>query len=173
MNKKQIVLIGLIIVVALPFVYGEEDSLIPKWIKPIASFWVEGSITDEKFIEVLKFLIDHEVIVIQGYGKIDIQEEEIIPMVFSLSIDKETYTINEIVQVSGTLPDNDVESISFLLKSPNNMIVTIFSITTDTSGEYLKSLQLHEKLMTENGDYILEAHYKNEKIETIIRYNVN
>ena len=41
-----------------------EESLIPSWIKSIASFWVDGKIGDQEFIQALQYLVKERVLVI-------------------------------------------------------------------------------------------------------------
>jgi len=159
----------------LPLVYGQEESLIPDWIKAVAIYWIEGSITDEKFIEVLEFLIEHEVIVISGYGKI---VEEVIPdkvevsSILTLATDKDVYSKGETMQISGTLPDYGSKQITFMLISPDNMIVTIGNILPDGNWNYSTTIKLVHNAIDKTGDYVLRLKYNAETVEKTISIGV-
>lgn len=160
----------------IPVLAQESDNdVIPAWIKGVAVYWIEGSITDEKFVEVLQFLIEHEVIKIEGYGKIDIQEEEIIPMVFSLTIDKDAYTTNEKIIINGTLPNDDVaDVIVMMIRSVDEVGVDMMMVTNDKSGEYETYLTagIH-KVMLDDGEYYIRAQYQGERLTKTFTFTAN
>jgi len=173
---KKILLLTLFLPLLLIPVYAQEsEPLIPSWIKDMTAFWVEGSITDEKFVEILEFLIEHEVITIEGYGKIDIQEEVILPMVFSLTIDKDAYTTNEKIIINGTLPNDDVaDVIVMMIRSVDEVGVDMMMVTNDKSGEYETYLTagIHE-VMLEDGDYYIRAQYQGERLTKTFTFTAN
>lgn len=179
MDKTQTALIVLVlsisVIISPTLIYGQEESLIPEWIKPIASYWIEGSITDEKFIEVLEFLIEHEVIVIPGYGKIDIQGKGISPMAFSLTTDKDAYTTNERIIISGTLPnDNVADVIVMMIRSVDEVGADMMMVTNDKSGKYETYLTagIHEAML-EDGEYYIRAQYQGERLTKTFTFTAN
>lgn len=148
--KKSLILasfIAGIILISIPSITAQSESgEIPSWIKGIASFWVEGNITDEEFVEVLEFLIENEVIVIEGYGKIDIPPEDIPSMEspeeavgLTLELDKEIYNVGDKIIITGTVVENEI-SVSLVIVDYYNKMVSIFNVdpSNDTySSEYI------------------------------------
>ena len=154
-------------------VFGEEFQ-IPEWVKGIASFWVEGNISDAEFGKAIQFLFEHEIIQIEGYGKIDILEKESISVSLVVATDKEIYTTNEKMEINGTLQNNEEGNIVILLINPDNEIVTIKQIPHNGSGEFTTSIVVGiQPAMIEDGNYILRVQYQGEKVETTISYNVS
>ena len=46
-------------------VFAEDaEFVIPAWVKDIAKFWYQGSIDDDTFIGTLKYLIQHEILIL-------------------------------------------------------------------------------------------------------------
>ena len=46
-------------------VFAEDGKfVIPKWVKDVAKYWHEGSIDDDTFIGTLKYLIQHEILIL-------------------------------------------------------------------------------------------------------------
>lgn len=164
----------LIVAVLIPSVMAQSESNeIPSWIKGVANFWVEGGIDDGEFIEALVFLLENEIIEIPGYGKIIIPEEETKLMALTINTDKETYTIEKKMEVSGTVPNNEGDTIVLLFLSPSDNIVSIKHINSNDSGEYFTSVDIGGDLMIENGSYIIRVQYQGEKIEQAIIFNGN
>ena len=172
MNQIQsmILIVFAIMLVTIP-AYGEEYE-IPEWVKGIASFWVEGNISDEEFAEAIKFLLEQKIIQIEGYGKVNIIEEEILPMELTVTTDKDIYNIGDKMEISGTRPNNNQDSISILFLTPENMIASMKGFTVNGSGEYSTSLKIGGTTMTNSGDYILRIKYDSKFIEKIIQINV-
>ena len=102
-----LIIVGVIFVGVFGVSYAQESNNIPSynipnWFKSTASWWVEGQITDDEFGEALTDLIDNEIIVIEGYGKIDILEEQIENiMELTVSTDKKLYIDGETIHISG------------------------------------------------------------------------
>ena len=145
---KKILLFTLFLPLILIPIYAQEsENIIPSWIKGVAAFWVEGNITDEKFIEVLEFLIENEVIQIEGYGKIDILEEKSTNMELTVTTDKESYTVDDKMNISGTLPNNELDTIVILLISPSDNLVIIKDVQSTGNGEFSIGVNLVEELM--------------------------
>ncbi len=69
----------------------ESENKIPNWFKNPTSWWLEGSITDDDYIELIKNLLEDEIIVIEGYGKIINQTNISLPMELTVSTDKKLY----------------------------------------------------------------------------------
>jgi len=91
-------------------------------------------------------------------------------MVLSIITDKETYVTGEKMEISGTLPNNEQDSIVILLVSPSNNLVIIKNINANGSGEYLTSIELIEALMHEDGNYISRIKYQGEQVEKITSF---
>ena len=74
MAKKTSVMRILILPVVAVFAVGffassdafaqDAEFVIPAWIKDVAKFWHEGSIDDDTFIGTLKYLIQHEILIL-------------------------------------------------------------------------------------------------------------
>ena len=46
-------------------VFAEDtESVIPNWIKDVAKYWYENNIDDDTFIGTLKYLIQHEILIL-------------------------------------------------------------------------------------------------------------
>lgn len=94
-------------------------------------------------------------------------------MVFTVTTDKESYVGNETMIVSGTLPDYGSSSVTFMLTSPSNMIVSISNAISDGNGNYSTTMTLGMSTMNESGTYTLVATYQGEKVQTTIEYSIN
>lgn len=165
-----LIIVGVIGALSVPVFAEDGTDEIPEWIKDVTVLWVDGHVSDEKFVQILEFLIEHEIIQISGYGKIDIQEEETIHMELTVTTNKSTYEVGEKMEISGTLPNNEEDPIVILFLSPDNMIVSIKNINTNGSGEYLTSIELVEALMHEDGNYIIRIKYQGEQVEKTISF---
>ena len=55
----------------------EFDYIIPHWIKNNAAWWSDGIITDSEFLTAIEFLIENDIIKIQGIIKNSESSEEI------------------------------------------------------------------------------------------------
>jgi hypothetical protein len=49
-----------------PVLNKDNESIIPQWVKNNAKWWSEGVITDSEFITSIEFLIEHDIMKIQG-----------------------------------------------------------------------------------------------------------
>jgi len=180
--KKQILstvsiaaIVG-IILISVPNISAQSDNEeIPSWIKIIAGSWYKGEVSDTTFLNAMTSLIDSEIIVIPGYGKIDIQEEEILPMAFTLTTDKDTYTTNERVIINGTLPNNDIaDVVVMMIRSTDEIGVDMMMVTNDKSGTYETYLTagIHD-VMLEDGEYYIRAQYQGEILTKTFTFTVN
>ncbi len=59
-----LVLFGFIIsgVVLSSFVFAQEESQIPTWIKTAVGFWVNDQITDDEFLHAIEYFVENEMI---------------------------------------------------------------------------------------------------------------
>jgi len=59
-----LVLFGFIIsgVVLSSFVFAQEESKIPTWIKTAVGFWVNDQITDDEFLHAIEYFVENEMI---------------------------------------------------------------------------------------------------------------
>jgi len=64
---------------AEPIQNKEFDSIIPHWIKNNAAWWSNGIITDSEFLTAIEFLIENDIIKIQGIIK-NSESSEVIPL---------------------------------------------------------------------------------------------
>jgi len=91
----------------------------------------------------------------------------------SVSTDLELYGNGATVVISGNIKNYDSSSghgLTFLIKSPDNNIVTIGQLTPSSDGSFEKTLVAGGPLWKLAGDYIVEFHYGAETGETIINY---
>ena len=69
-SKMRILILPVVAVFAVGFfassdVFAEDEKfVIPKWVKDVAKYWHEGSIDDDTFIGTLKYLIQHEILIL-------------------------------------------------------------------------------------------------------------
>jgi len=161
-----------IILISVPSISAQSDDSIPSWIKVVAGAWSENEITDSEYRDAMTFLIEHEIITIPGYGKI--VEESVIEedVILTLTTDKESYVRDEIMIVSGTLPDYGSNSVTLMLTDPNNMIMSMKNVISDGDGAYSMDMRLDSDIMKESGTYTLTSNYKGEKVQTTIEYSV-
>ena len=66
MIPKMMFLAFFILMLIVPVYAQESDSKIPEWVKPIAAWWVEGTLPDEAFIEAVTFLAENNIIQINS-----------------------------------------------------------------------------------------------------------
>lgn len=58
----SVLLIGLVLGISINA--SAQESIIPTWIKNTAKFWVEGKISDQEFLQAIKFLIENRVLIV-------------------------------------------------------------------------------------------------------------
>jgi len=63
---------------AEPIQNKEFDSIIPQWIKNNAAWWSDGTITDSEFLTAIEFLIENDIMKIQGVVK-NSESSDVIP----------------------------------------------------------------------------------------------
>ena len=62
------VLVVLVVISTIPTVFSDSlrgELTIPDWIKNTAGWWADGQIDDAAFLQVLEFLINEEIIIVQ------------------------------------------------------------------------------------------------------------
>ena len=64
---------------AEPIQNKEFDSIIPQWIKNNAAWWSDGTITDSEFLTAIEFLIENDIMKIQGVVK-NSESSDVIPL---------------------------------------------------------------------------------------------
>jgi len=94
-------------------------------------------------------------------------------MVFTVTTDKESYVGDEVMIVSGTLPDYGSSTITLMMISPDNMIVSIGSVISDGNGNYSKDILFNTALMNEDGTYKITVNYQGENISITFEYSVD
>lgn len=179
MNKNEKILtisviISIMIVLSTPSVIAQSESdVIPSWVKGVANFWVEGNITDSEFIEAIKFLIESEIIVIDGYEKMINTKNsiELQVMILTVITDKETYQTNEPIIISGTVPNNNSGTVTIIIINSSGNIMTITQVSSTSSGTYTKTILTENSSGLSNGMYKVQVQYDSEKIETSFSLN--
>lgn len=58
----SVLLIGLVIGMSINA--SAQESIIPSWIKNTAKFWIEGKISDQEFLQAIKFLIENRILIV-------------------------------------------------------------------------------------------------------------
>jgi len=56
-------------------IYAQEQT-IPKWIKGVAKFWVEGEVNDQEFIQALQWMIDNGILRVSPQTELEKQLEQ-------------------------------------------------------------------------------------------------
>lgn len=63
MKTRQIIILSALVLL-IPFSIVSATQ-IPEWVKGVASFWVEGNISDEEFGKAISFLIENDIIQVE------------------------------------------------------------------------------------------------------------
>jgi len=170
---KKLLFLLLLPVLLIP-VYAQEESEeneIPVWVKAIFGYYVEGLIDDTELIEAIEFLIESEIIVIEGYGKIINIEEPIDPQPMTLTVntDQETYQQGDTIEISGTVPNNNSDTVTIMMVTPDNLILTIQQVSSTLDGTYYDDIKTEN--IVEYGEYTINIQYDGEKIKKKITIN--
>ena len=93
----------------------------------------------------------------------------------SVSSDTEIYSNGATVKISGSIKDydpltNSGKAITFILKSPENNLVTIGQFSPRSDGSFENTFVAGGPLWKLNGDYTLEFHHGADKSEITINY---
>jgi len=176
MNKiilPTILLLSIITIIGISTVYADEHETIPSWIKVVAGAWYEDKITDSEYRDAMTFLIEYEIIVIPGYGKIaDIDIPEIRDDdELGITTDKDSYIYGETMHISGTLPDYGSDTIVLQIINPDNEMVSMFTIVSDGKGNFSKDLKLEIPSMLQTAKYVIQCKYQGETVEIEFEYS--
>jgi len=80
MNTKRAYLIPVIALSLLAgfFIVGAsaQEQSIPKWIKGVAKFWVEGEVSDQEFVQALQWMIDNGILRVSPQTELEKQLEQ-------------------------------------------------------------------------------------------------
>jgi len=76
-NRKTAIIIGLLLISAtgIPLTISAQTGSIPDWIKNTASFWANGQISDDEFINAMEFLIGSGIIKVPGVEVLETEQE--------------------------------------------------------------------------------------------------
>ena len=74
------------------------------------------------------------------------------------------------MNISGTLPNNELDTIVILLISPSNNLVIIKDVQSTGNGEFSIGVNLVEELMKEDGDYTIRVKFQSEPVEKTISF---
>ena len=93
----------------------------------------------------------------------------------SVSSNTEIYSNGATVKITGNIKDydpliNSGKAITFILKSPENNLVTIGQFTPRSDGSFENTFVAGGPLWKLNGDYTLEFHHGADKSEITINY---
>ena len=78
MNKTTLVFLAITLVTAVglgAIAYAQSEE-IPKWVKEVAQFWVDGQISDSEFIEAIEFLVNAGIIKISESKEVSNSESK-------------------------------------------------------------------------------------------------
>lgn len=172
---KRLLILPLLLILVVPFAFADNDE-IPVWVKGVASFWVQGQITDAEFIEAIEFLIENKIIEISGYEKVTTEiitasEAIIIPvepkeMILSVSTDKESYQTDEVITISGTVPNNNSDTVTIMITDSKNSIMSMAQVSSMSDGTYTYTINIKDYSLILNEDYTVQVQYNSEKIKT-------
>jgi len=99
-------------------------------------------------------------------------DEHNIPPVF-VEIDSDVIGNGGTVTISGIIKNynsSEGKGLTFIVKSPDNNIVTIGQLIPNSDGSFEKSIVAGGPLWKLNGDYVVDFHYGADKGEIIINY---
>lgn len=191
----------LLITVIIPIQAQQEEEtndVIPSWVKGILlDLWADNSISDEAFIQVLTHLIESEIIVIDGYGKINeeyiistsyientltkevsVEESTSQPQlssstVITVEIDKTEYSINDKILISGEVRDlYSGIPVSIIIKTDNNELISISQVTIDDDKKYNDEITIEGNLWV-SGEYTIEVQYGSVNRMTSTIFSIN
>jgi len=106
-------------------------------------------------------------------GSVFAEKHDILPL--SIFTDSDIIANGGIVTISGNIKNYDPLSltagaITYLVKSPDNNIVTIGQLTPSSDGSYEFTFIAGGNLWKSNGDYTIQVRYGADESETTINY---
>lgn len=150
--------------------YAEKNNEIPSWVKLIAGAWSNDEITDSEFTGAMKFLIENEMIVIDGYGKIDIPIEEPKDMELTVSTDKISYVRGDDIIISGTIPQSKGGELLIMVRYADMAFIEMYNVSAQ-DGQYKKIISTTDRDDFETKEFTIEVRYNSEKIFTNFQYS--
>ena len=84
--------ITLVTAVGLGAIAYAQSEEIPKWVKEVAQFWVDGQISDSEFIEAIEFLVNAGIIKISESKEVSNSESKEVSNSESKEFDSNPFT---------------------------------------------------------------------------------
>jgi len=84
-------------VVLSSFVFAQEESQIPTWIKTAVGFWVNDQITDEEFLRAIEYFVENEMIKVPSQttdGQVLINNLQILQAEINMKIEQTREIVN-------------------------------------------------------------------------------
>lgn len=180
------IILGIIVLISVPSVVAQsETSEILNWVKGIASFWVQGEITDTEFIEAIEFLVEQRIINLPNFQKIPpvilednpvvvnpepiiIEEEQINTIeeepepLIHVTTNKKSYQSGDNIIIRGTVPIESQDIVTTVIVNPNGNIVTITQ-NMPNNGVFQTIFKAGSSIMNTSGEYEVRAQQGSEK----------
>ena len=127
-----------------------------------------------RLMGLLAFILLSTTILSYGMSGIAFADSHNIPPL-SVTTDTKIYANGGTVVVTGNIRDYDSsvdagKAITFILKSPENNLVTIGQFNPKSDGTFERTFIAGGPLWKINGDYILELHFGSNEAKTTINY---
>ena len=127
-----------------------------------------------RLMGLLAFILLSTTILSYGMSGVAFADSHNIPPL-SVTTDTKIYANGGTVVVTGNIRDYDSsadsgKAITFILKSPENNLVTIGQFTPKSDGTFERTFIAGGPLWKINGDYTLELHFGSNEAETKINY---
>jgi len=127
-----------------------------------------------RLMGLLAFILLSTTILSYGMSGVAFADSHNIPPL-SVTTDTKIYANGSTVVVTGKIRDYDSstdsgKAITFILKSPENNLVTIGQFTPKSDGTFERTFIAGGPLWKINGDYTLELHFGSNEAETTINY---
>ena len=112
MNRAIVLLVfGFVIsgAVLSSFVFAQEESQIPTWIKTAVGFWVNDQITDNEFLSAIEYFVENEMIKVPSQktdDKILINNLQILQTEINMKIEQTREIVN-LPQIQQTLIESN------------------------------------------------------------------
>ena len=160
-SKRGLKKLLLIIPVLLVLVFGlgsvSAESLIPEWIQNTALWYGQGTITDQEYIESIKYLIDNKIIFLDEEEK----EDVIDPTIASENVIVTKPRINQCSVLYQAY--KNVGQSQFLAKYDHvNFIETCVKLYKDSVWQYQGEDRV-DKINGKDPDFIVYAEFSNQE----------
>jgi len=95
-------------VVLSSFVFAQEESQIPTWIKTAVGFWVNDQITDEEFLRAIEYFVENEMIKVPSKtdDQVLINNLQILQVEINMKIEQ-THKIVNLPQIQEALKESN------------------------------------------------------------------